>query len=30
MDLIDLAEDREMWRDLVKAAINLAGNFLTS
>ena len=35
MDRIDLAEDRDMWRELVNAVMNLgvpqnAGNFLTS
>jgi CRISPR/Cas system-associated protein Cas7 (RAMP superfamily) len=35
LDWIDLAEDRERWRDLVNAVMNLqvtcsAGNFLTS
>jgi hypothetical protein len=30
MDWIDLAVGRDMWKALVKAVINLAGNFLTS
>jgi hypothetical protein len=35
MDWIDLAQDREKWRELVNAALNLqvplnAGNFLTN
>jgi hypothetical protein len=30
VDWIDLAQDRDQWRDLVNTVMNLAGKFLSS